>query len=253
MELFKYILLSDFLRYFITAGSGYVLFWILLKRRWEHRNIQKKQFKRSRIWFEFRHSMYTIVIFALIGWALVTAKNAGYTQMYDEVAECGLLWLMTSIVLMIVLHDTWFYWTHRFMHLPVVFKHVHLVHHRSTNPSPWAAYSFHPIEAVIEAGIFPLIVFSIPAHGFALMTFLIYMIIRNVQGHLGIEILPRWFISNRWLNWHTTTTHHDLHHRDFNGNFGLYFTFWDRWCGTENKSYRSKYIKVTSRKGNADH
>jgi sterol desaturase/sphingolipid hydroxylase (fatty acid hydroxylase superfamily) len=88
-------------------------------------------------------------------------------------------------------HDAYFYWALRLMHHPKIFKHVHLVHHRSTNPSPWAAYSFHPIEAVLEAGIFPLIVFTIPMHSLALVTVLIYMITRNVLGHLGMEILPK--------------------------------------------------------------
>jgi sterol desaturase/sphingolipid hydroxylase (fatty acid hydroxylase superfamily) len=93
-----------------------------------------------------------------------------------------------------------------------------LVHHRSTNPSPWAAYSFHPVEAVVEAGIFVVIVFTIPAHGLALFAFLLYMIVRNVLGHLGIEFLPKNFLHNHWLRWHTTTTHHDLHHKCFDHN-----------------------------------
>jgi lathosterol oxidase len=72
---------------------------------------------------------------------------------------------IVSLALMLLLHDAWFYWTHRLMHHPKIFRHVHLVHHRSINPSPWAAYSFHPIEAVIEAGIYLLIVFTIRRTG----------------------------------------------------------------------------------------
>ncbi|HRI59360.1 MAG TPA: DUF2147 domain-containing protein [Saprospiraceae bacterium] len=199
------------------------------------------------MWFEFRYSMSTVLIFALIGFGILSMKNAGYTLIYDNFAEYGGLWFVVSLVLMLLLHDTWFYWTHRLMHHPKIFQHIHLVHHRSTNPSPWAAYSFHPIEAVIEAGIFVLIVFTIPAHRLALLAFLIYMITRNVLGHLGIEFLPKGFLNNRWLNWHTTTTHHDLHHKHFNHNYGLYFTWWDRWFGTEYPMYRETFEEVTSR------
>ena len=55
-----------------------------------------------------------------------------------------------------LMHRRAFYWMHRFMHLPGIFKAVHKVHHLSHNPSPWAAFSFHPLEAIIEAGILPV-------------------------------------------------------------------------------------------------
>lgn len=247
VAIFPFILMNDFLRYFIAAGLAYLLFWVLFKKYWEHRIIQQKPPKLKNMKFEFAYSMSTVFIFAIIGIGIISAKIAGYTLIYDEVEAYGWGWLFISIGLMLLLHDTWFYWTHRLMHHPKLFRHVHLVHHRSTNPSPWAAYSFHPIEALIEAGIFPLIVFTIPAHKFALLFFLTYMITRNVQGHLGIEFLPKWFVHNKWINWHTTTTHHDLHHKDFNSNYGLYFTWWDKLLGTEHEKYEECFEEVTSR------
>ena len=252
LELFPYILMTDFLRYFIAASLAYVIFWVVFKKYWEHRIIQSKTPGFRKKLSEFGYSMSTVFIFAMIGWVIVTAQRAGYTRIYTEIDEMGWWWFFGSIALMIVLHDTWFYWTHRLMHHPKLFKHVHLVHHRSINPSPWAAYAFHPFEAIIEAGIVPLIVFTIPSHSIALLSFLIYMITRNVQGHLGIEFLPKSFIHNKWLNWHTTTTHHDLHHQKFNANYGLYFTWWDRWGGTEYKGYKDTFETITSRpKGTA--
>jgi Delta7-sterol 5-desaturase len=29
-----------------------------------------------------------------------------------------------------------------------------------------------------------------------------------------------------------TSIYHNQHHESFHGNYSLYFTFWDRWCGT---------------------
>ncbi|MGL1488967.1 sterol desaturase family protein, partial [Vibrio parahaemolyticus] len=46
------------------------------------------------------------------------------------------------------------------MHNKRIFKYVHLVHHHSTNPSPWAAYAFHPLEAVVEVGITVIFYFT---------------------------------------------------------------------------------------------
>ena len=56
-----------------------------------------------------------------------------------------------SIGIAIVVHDTWFYWTHRLMHHRRLFKLFHRVHHESTNPTPWAAYCFAPLEAMAQA------------------------------------------------------------------------------------------------------
>lgn len=246
-EAFPHIFFVDFLRYFIAASAAYLIFWVVFIHRWSHRIIQRKFPKRAKMWMEFRYSLSTVTIFSLIGTFIVSMTKAGHTQVYFGMGEHGWLWFFASIGLMILLHDAYFYWAHRLMHHPNIFKHVHLVHHRSTNPSPWAAYSFHPLEAVVEAGIFVLIVFTIPVHHFALLAFLIYMISRNVMGHLGIEIFPKWFLKIPFLNLHTTTTHHDLHHKNFHTNYGLYFTWWDRWLGTEDERYRETFEEVTSR------
>lgn len=246
-DIYPYVLLQDFLRYFIAASSAYVLFWMLFKQRWQHRMVQQKWPKWERKWYEFRYSMSTVVIFSLVGFSIVQLKMAGYTQLYDDISEQGWAWFVASTAIMFVVHDAYYYWVHRWMHHPKVFRYVHLVHHRSTNPSPWAAYSFHPVEAILEAAIYVFFIFVMPVHGLALMFFLVSMIIRNVVSHLGMEILPAWFIRSPWLNWMTTTTHHDLHHKNFNSNYGIYFTWWDRWFGTEDQKYIETFDEVTAR------
>nr|OCA01232.1 Fatty acid hydroxylase family protein [Leptospira interrogans serovar Copenhageni/Icterohaemorrhagiae] len=68
-----------------------------------------------------------------------------------------------------------------------MFKHVHLAHHKSINPSPWAAFSFHPLEAIIEAGIVPIVSFVLPLHPGVMIVFFVYMTSLNVLGHLSYE------------------------------------------------------------------
>lgn len=248
IEVIPWVLLTDFLRYFIAAGASFLLFWVIFKKKLHHRFIQSKFPKPKQFWFEFRYSMSTVLIFATVGWSIHVANHVGYTQIYDTIAERGWAYLAFSIVIMMVAHDFYFYWTHRLMHHPRIFKHVHLVHHQSTNPSPWAAYSFHPLEALIQTGIFPIITFGIPAHPLALSIFLIYMIVRNVQGHLGFELAPSGFLKFPLLNWHTTTVHHNMHHERFDCNYGLYFTWLDNLFGTAHKDYQQHFEKITTRK-----
>src|SRR3546814_3982259 len=81
-----------------------------------------------------------------------------------------LWWWPSSIVLYLVLHDGWFYWTHRLLHRPRLFRIAHAVHHASRPPTAWAAMSFHPWESVTGAIVIPLLVFVIPIHVSALLS-----------------------------------------------------------------------------------
>jgi len=233
-------------RYFLFAGIAYYLVWIRGKGRWQHRIIQGKLPDKDKLWQEFRYSMLTMLIFGGVGLGIHLGKKAGIFHIYKNIDDHGIGYFWFSVVALILLHDTYFYWTHRFMHWKKIFKYVHHVHHKSTNPSPWAAFSFHPTEAVIEAGIVPLVAFFMPLHSLAILVFLFYMTFLNVLGHLGFELFPKFFVRSSWTNWHNTTTHHNMHHKYFNCNYGLYFNWWDKWMGTNHKNYLEEFEKVTS-------
>lgn len=247
LNVYPNILLSDFLRYFLVAGAAFLIFWIGGKKRLHHRFIQKKFPRIQRLWYEFRYSMSTVVIFSINGMGIVWAKSAGYTLIYSDILEYGLPYFFISLLLALLFHDAYFYWTHRLMHHPRLYKHVHRVHHLSTNPSPWAAYSFHPWEALIQTMGFTIMVNLIPLHSLALFLFLTYMITRDVLGHLGYELFPKGFVASRWLNWHTTSTHHNMHHKYFTHNYGLYFSWWDDLMKTTHPQYQQTFDEVTNR------
>lgn len=234
-------------RYLLFAGGAFLLFYGLWRVRLAHRRVQPRLPRGADYRREIGYSLSTLLIFSFVGLGVWAATRAGWTQVYFTVAERGWGYLTLSVVLMIVLHDAYFYWTHRLMHHPTLYRHVHRVHHLSTNPSPWAAFAFHPYEAVIEAGILPLIVVLMPAHPLAIFLFLLYMTGMNVLGHLGVELYPRGFVASRWTNWNNTTTHHALHHQYFKGNYGLYFNWWDRWMGTNHAQYAATFERVTAK------
>jgi sterol desaturase/sphingolipid hydroxylase (fatty acid hydroxylase superfamily) len=133
------------------------------------------------------------------------------------------------------------------MHHRRLFKLFHRVHHESTNPTPWAAYSFAPLEAVAQACIFPLIVFTLPIHGLAFFIFMIWQIVFNVLGHTGFEYFPKWLMRS-WLGKILNTpTNHVQHHEKMRGNYGLYFNVWDRLMGTNHADYETRFEQVTTR------
>lgn len=235
-------------RYVIFAGIGWLLFYQLFRNAWLHKKIQQRFPKKKNIVNEIKYSISSLAIFALTGMFTYWATKQGWTRMYTEITDYGWLYYGFSILVCIILHDTYFYWTHRLMHVKWIFPYVHKVHHYSHNPSPWAAFSFHPLEAIIEAGIVPLIVFALPIHRSALLLFLLYMTAMNVMGHLGFELYPKGF-TKHWLGkWQNTSTHHNMHHHYTKCNFGLYFNFWDRIMGTNHAKYHEHFEHVASAK-----
>ncbi|OUJ72279.1 sterol desaturase family protein [Hymenobacter crusticola] len=235
-------------RYGLFAGVAYFIFWRWRKDRWQSRRVQQKFPDDKHLHTEVKYSLLTCLIFAAVGVGIFVARQAGYTRIYTNLADHSWAYFTFSILATIVAHDAYFYWTHRFMHLPQVFKYVHRVHHLSHNPSPWAAFSFHPLEAVIEAGIVPLMVCLMPMHPLAIAVFMMYMMGMNVLGHLGYEPYPAGFLRTRFGRLHNTSTHHNMHHQYVKGNYGLYFNVWDRLMSTNHAKYEERFEAVTEGK-----
>ena len=243
-DLIKALLIINFLRYLLTALPLFLIFYVWEKKAWRRKKIQVKFPQLKDYQREIGYSIITILIFSLVGVLVTASPLHQFNLVYDEIATYEFGYWGLSIMLMIFLHDNYFYWIHRLMHHSKLFKYFHLVHHKSTNPSPWAAYAFHPLEAVIEASIIFLIVWLIPYYRTALLIFLIFMISYNVYGHLGYELYPKGFHKHfigRWIN---TSINHNLHHKYFEGNYGLYFLIRDRWLGTVRQDYDDSYAQV---------
>ncbi len=219
---------SIILRYFFLAGIGYFIFYSWKNKHFYNIKIQKKSPEGKRVLYEVLYSILTLLIYCATSWLVFSWQKSGGTKIYLNLSQYSYSYFILSILIMIVIHDAYFYWTHRFMHLPKIFRWIHKTHHLSDNPTPWAAFSFHPLEAIISIGIIPLIVLLIPCHPFALFSFLTFMTLINVMGHLGYELFPKWLITSQIGKWQNTSTNHNIHHQQSICNFGLYFTFWDR-------------------------
>ncbi|HWB64724.1 MAG TPA: sterol desaturase family protein [Chitinophagales bacterium] len=239
--------IAEALRYLIFASASFLIFWVIFKKKLLHRIIQRKELVQKRMFSEFGFSMLSIAIFSIVGTGIYFGDKWGYTQLYKDPAQYGMVYFVVSFPLALLIHDTYFYFTHRLMHHPKLFRHVHLVHHLSTNPSPWAAYSFHPFEAFIQAGIAPILAFALPLHYSVLIFFGLYQIGYNVMGHLSIEVLPKGFTRSKLSFWHNTVTHHNMHHKYFNCNYTIYYNVWDRIMGTLHPKYDEVFDEVTNR------
>jgi sterol desaturase/sphingolipid hydroxylase (fatty acid hydroxylase superfamily) len=174
----------------------------------------------------------------------LSAPLRPYTLIYTDSNTYPLWWLPVSLGLSLVIHDTYFYWMHRFLHHDRLFRHSHVVHHLSTNPSPWSSYSFHFFEAILEGIVVIVLVLVLPMHPSVIVAFTFVSFMINVYGHLGYEIMPKGLRKSFLFEIINTSTYHNFHHRKFKGNYSLYFRHWDRLMKTEHPDYVKEYDRI---------
>ncbi len=213
-------------RYLATSG---LFAWVTARLRPDLYNGLRPQIRREIGW-----SLGSAVVYGapagLVAWGW---QQHAWTRVYTEFTAYPLWYLPLSVLIYLGLHDTWFYWTHRLLHRPAWFRVAHAVHHASRPPTAWAAMSFHPLEALTGAVVIPVLVFLVPIHAAMLGLVLAVMTVMGVTNHMGWEMFPRAFVHSPAGSWLITASHHQRHHDAYRCNYGLYFRWWDRLCGTD--------------------
>ncbi|MCS4436679.1 sterol desaturase family protein [Aquiflexum gelatinilyticum] len=243
-------ILLNILRYTLIAGFAFFIFYKWFPAYFSKNKIQSNIAKNKDFIREVLHSAQTTVVIAVVSVLVFSTPLATYTQVYYNLSDMPWWWIPLSVVLALIIHDTYFYWMHRAVHHPNLFKYIHLVHHKSTNPTPLASYSFHFFESILEGLIAPILLLTLPLHPISLLIFSTISFLFNVYGHLGYEILPKWFRRTFLFEIFNTSIHHNIHHSKFKGNYGLYFRFWDRIMNTEHPNYVKKYDQIQNRRFN---
>lgn len=237
-------------RYLIFAGIAFLIFYVLKRRKWLFMKIQQKYPENKQILTEIKYSMLSFLVLAStsVFFRWLSINHIVALKIYRNFAEHSVAYYLFTTAFIIVFHDTYFYWVHRLMHHPLLYKRVHEVHHLSKDPTPWAAFAFHPFEALIEIGFVPLLIFTIPLHWTSLLFLSLWQITFNVMGHLGYETFPRDFITNPFFKWFNTSTNHNMHHKYVSCNYGLYFNVWDALMNTNHKKYHETFQEVADRR-----
>src|SRR5262245_30250753 len=94
-------------RYGVFAGGAFLPFWVWGRERFRPRLVgtfaRGAEMKR-----ELRYSALTILVFSLVGVGVAWGTRTGVLRVYMHVAERGWAYFAFSIVLLVVLHDTYF-------------------------------------------------------------------------------------------------------------------------------------------------
>ena len=213
-------------RYLISSGG------FALATRIRHPGLYRGldgQMRREIAWSLASAAIYGVPA-RIVAWGW---QAHGWTRIYSDTHAFPLWYLPVSLFAYLLIHDMWFYWTHRLMHRPWLFRIAHAVHHRSRPPTAWAAMSFHPIEAISGAIVIPALVFLIPIHVAMLGLVLTIMTVMGVGNHMGWEMFPPALVHGPAGGRGLTATHRRGAHGGYWGNYCLYFPFLGKPGGTD--------------------
>ncbi|WP_298839419.1 sterol desaturase family protein [uncultured Roseobacter sp.] len=136
-----------------------------------------------------------------------------------------------------------FYWIHRLIHMPLLFRHVHSLHHRNVNVGPWSGLAMHPVEGFLYfSGI--LIHFVLPSHPIHVIFHMFSLGLGALYSHSGFEKI----LFGNTADMKAGSFHHQLHHRYFECNYGSEEMPLDRWFGSFHDGTEAATRRIRARK-----
>ena len=218
----------------LIIGPLFLIFWILKPNFLKKFRIKQINEISPRTAEELGLTFINLTMYLIPFFCLVFAKEKlGIFSVYTDINERGIPYFIFSIFLFMIINDTWFYWMHRAMHSIKFFKQFHMKHHQSVNTTPLTAYSFNVGEGLINMGYYIFMIIFVPWHPLALTIFGVVGIAFNSYIHLGYDFAYIARSKNPVLKWINSSTHHSTHHQIFEGNYSVWFTFWDKIMKTE--------------------
>jgi sterol desaturase/sphingolipid hydroxylase (fatty acid hydroxylase superfamily) len=174
-------------------------------------------------------SIYEVLYF----WGVANGVIATLTL--SEYPLVFLTWLLA----LPVLTSSHFYFIHRLLHWPPLYRTVHILHHRNIQIGPWSGLSMHPVEHVFYISSV-LVHFVIPSHPVILLLHLYSRCLGPAFSHAGFEKLQVGDTSIVTA----ADFHHQLHHRYFECNYGTTDAPWDKWFGTDHDGTDEATIRI---------
>ena len=156
---------------------------------------------------------------------LFWAMGNGYAPVLTW--EASPVWFVALFFLIPIWESFYFYWIHRLLHWPPLYRRVHALHHRNINVGPWSGLSMHPVEHVIYLGSV-MIHWIVPAGPVHILYHMQYLTLTAVTTHSGFEGLVVKDKNRLDLG----TFHHQMHHRYFECNYGSLEVPWDKAFGS---------------------
>eukprot|EP00835_Amoeboradix_gromovi_P007100 NODE_1061_length_1608_cov_0.273691.p1 type:complete len:241 gc:universal NODE_1061_length_1608_cov_0.273691:1386-664(-) len=228
---YSYVLTSVVSFYANYIGISISLLHYYYNKRWSTRQEWKIQPEKLGldIWERPRIHLVYWFINTLLG-ALNGIITYHFT-MKNRFLQKDMNTQLTNVFYLHAAHTVFSYFWHRALHIPVLYKTFHKVHHHYKSPRPFDDLFFHPFEYGLYGWILVSPLFLIDLTPLEIILYLTPLGITGMLDHCGIKF--NLGIYN--------TEHHDLHHEQFSYNFGFPFPFMDILFGTFKGYFANKY------------
>ena len=233
----------------LVAGGLHLWFYTFTKQGQRLRYDARPLMKNGRQ-FTFRGQIRDNIFWTLASgvtvWTayevlLLWAMANGYAPILTFAAHP--IWFVALFFLIPIWESFYFYWIHRTLHIPFLYRHVHALHHRNINVGPWSGLSMHPVEHVIFLGSV-LIHFIVAAHPVHILYHLQYYALTAATTHCGFEGM---LVKDR-NRLRLGTFHHQMHHRYFECNYGSLEIPWDKLFGSFHDGTGAAHGRIAERR-----
>ena len=235
----------------LVAGSLHYFFYIRKSQGITLKFDKRDLTKNNRNFFfsdQVKDNMFwtlTSGVFLLTAFQVVTTwlMANGYVPVNNF--SSNPVWFILVLIFLPIWSAFHFYWVHRLLHFPFLYKRYHALHHRNINIGPWSGLSMHPVEHLLYLSSF-CIHWIIATHPIHLIFHVIWQGPAAAMTHSGYEDLL--IKDKRRLA--LGTFYHQLHHRYFECNYGNQEMPWDRWFGTFHDGSERSTEETRARKKN---
>lgn len=162
---------------------------------------------------EIGHSLISIFIFGLYGPLTWYCYLQGWININFDFS---IFIFIFEVFLLFIWNEIHFFCCHWLLHQGILYRRIHYIHHQSRRATPYSAYSFHWIEAIMLGSVMLCALFLKDFSIYALLTLPLFSLFFNVIGHSNLR-------AGR-LFWPSASNRHAIHHTKINKSYG--FTFW---------------------------